>query len=150
MYNLIEVYPTICFIYVRLRRSQLGILVERIFTEFTDKQEIKQSILPTSMDVEEVCITSYDWFKMTAEMNMDHETKYIKDKLDPEWKSSFNKDKWMQLLSLMMLGNGITWGLMIRLNLIRSGRRSYKLSKMCVQQELVDLLVALPVCEGLV
>ena len=59
-----------------------------------------QSIHPTgvvSMDVEEVRVTFYDWMKMTGELPMTTRSEPL-----ISW---FNEDTWMQLPTLIMIGN---------------------------------------------
>ena len=79
-----------------------------------------QAIFPTrviSMDVEEIRITHYDWMRMTGELPMKTLSEPVKTRLARDRISGFNDDKWKQLPSLIMIGNGTSWALMISLDL---------------------------------
>ena len=58
------------------------------------------------MDVEEIHVTHYDWMKMTGELPMTTRSKLVKTTLAKDLISGFNDDKWKQLPSLIMIGNG--------------------------------------------
>ena len=111
-----------------------------------------QSILPTrvvSMDLEEICVTHYDWMKMTGELPMKTRSELLKTTLAKDRISGFNDDKCKQLPSLIMIGNGTSWALMISLDLEVVSEFKYRFKTMRIQTELLDLLRDLPVCVGL-
>ena len=101
------------------------------------------AILPTgvvSMDVEEVRITYYDWMRMTGELLMTTRSEPLKTYLAKERISGFNEDTLKQLPSLIMIGNGTSWVLMISLDIkVISGYRC-RFKKMHIQAELLNLL----------
>ena len=102
-----------------------------------------QAILPTrvvSMDVEEIRVTHYDWMKMTGELPMKTLSEPVKPRLARDRLSGFNDDKWKQLPSLIMIGNGTSWALMISLDLEVVSQYNYRFKKMRIQTELLDLL----------
>ena len=101
------------------------------------------------MDVEEVLVAHYDWMKMTGELLMKTRSEPLKTKLARDRLSGFNDDKWKQLPSLIMIGNGTSWALMISLDLEVVSQYNYRFKKMTIQTELLDLLQNLPVCVGL-
>ena len=79
-----------------------------------------QAILPTnvvSMNVEELCITHYDWRRMTGELPMTTWSERLKTYLAKDRISGFDDDKCEQLPCLIMIGNGASWVLMISLDL---------------------------------
>ena len=60
-----------------------------------------QAILPTrvvSMDVEKICVTHYDWMKMTGELPMKTLSEPVKTRLARDRLSGFNDDKWNSYL----------------------------------------------------
>ena len=78
-----------------------------------------QAILPTrvvSMNVEEIQITHYDWMKMTGELPMEALSEPVKTRLARDRLPGYCEDKWKQLPSLIMIGNGTSWALMISLD----------------------------------
>ena len=102
-----------------------------------------QSILPTrvvSMDVEEIRVTHYDWMKMMGEIPMTTKSELLKTTLAKDRISGFNDDKWKQLPSLIMIGNGTSWALMISLDLEVVSQYNYRFKKMRIQTKLLDLL----------
>ena len=102
-----------------------------------------QAILPTrvvSMDVEEICVTHYDWMKMMGELPMTTRSELLKTTLAKDQISGFNDDKWKQLPSLIMIGNGTSWALMISLDLEVVLQYNFRFKKMRIQMELLDLL----------
>ena len=101
------------------------------------------------MDVEEICVTHYDWIKMTGEILMETLSEPLKTRLARDRLSGFNDDKWKQLPSLIMIGNGTSWALMINLDLEVVSQYNYRFKKMRIQTDLLDLLRNLPVCVGL-
>ena len=101
------------------------------------------------MDVEEVQITHYDWMIMTGELPRTTRSEPLKTYLAKDRISGFNEDKWKQLPSLIMIGNGTSWALMISLDLEVVSEYRYQFKKMPIQTELLDLLQDLPVCVGL-
>ena len=70
------------------------------------------------MDVEEVWVMYYDWMKMTGELSMTTRSELLKTYLAKDRISGFNEDKWKQLPTLIMLGNGTSWALLISLDLM--------------------------------
>ena len=111
-----------------------------------------QSIFPTgvvSLDVKEVRVMHYDWMKMTGELLMTTRSEPLKTYLAKVRISGFNEDKWEQLPTLIMIGNGTSWALMISLDLKVVSKYKYCFKKMIIQPELLDLLRDLPVCLGL-
>ena len=97
-----------------------------------------QAILPTrvvSMDVEEICVTHYNWMKMTGELPMNPSIELLKTKLARDRLSGFDDDKWKQLQSLIMIGNGTFWALMISLDLEVISQYNYQFKKMTIQME---------------
>ena len=111
-----------------------------------------QAILPTRVvriNVEELRITHYDWMRMTGELPMTTRSKPLKTTLAKDRISGFNDDKWKQLPSLIMTGNGTSWALLISLDLEVVSEYRYRFKKMRIQTELLYLLRDLPVCVGL-
>ena len=108
-----------------------------------------QAILPlgvVSMDVEKVCIIHYDWMRITGELPMTTRSEPLKTYLAKDRISGFNEEKWKQLHSLIMIGNGTSWALMISLDLEVVSEYKYWFKKMRIQMELLDLLQDLPIC----
>ena len=62
--------------------------------------------------------------------------------------SGFKEDKWKQLPTLIMIGNGTSWVLMISLDLEVISEYKYRFKKMIIQTEILELLHSLPVCMG--
>ena len=69
------------------------------------------------MDDKEVRVTHYDWMRMTGELPMTTRSETLKTYLAKDRISGFYEDKWKQLLTLIMIGNGTSWALMINLDL---------------------------------
>ena len=55
--------------------------------------------------------------RMTGELPMTTRSEPLKTYLAKARISGFNEDKWKQLPSLIMIGNGTSWALMISLDL---------------------------------
>ena len=70
-----------------------------------------------SMDVEEVRVTYYNWMRMTGELLMRTRSESLKNYLAKDRISGFTEDKWKQLPTFIMIGNGKSWALMISLDL---------------------------------
>ena len=64
----------------------------------------------------------------------------LKTYLSKDRISGFNEDNWKQLPSLVMIGNGTSWALMISLDLKVVSEYRYLFEKMPIQTELLDLL----------
>ena len=92
-----------------------------------------------SCDYEEIRITHYDWMRMTGELSMTTRSKPLKTYLAKDRISGFNEDKWKQLPSLIMIGNGTSWALMISLDLEVISKNRHRFKKMHIQAELLDL-----------
>ena len=132
------------------KSSPKGILEIRKWMEAHQAKD--QSIFPTgvvSLDVKEVWVMHYDWMKMTGELLMTTRSEPLKTYLAKVRISGFNEDKWEQLPTLIMIGNGTSWALMISLDLEVTGEYRYHFKKMIIQTELLNLLQDLPVCVGL-
>ena len=116
------------------------------------QQAKDQALLPmgvVSMDIEEVHVTHCDWMRMTGELLMTTRSEPLKTYLVKDRISGFNEDKWKQLPSLIMIGTGTSWALMISLDLEVISEYRYQFKKMRIQAELLDLLQDLPFCVGL-
>ena len=126
--------------------------VKRIHGWIKHKMSLDRMDFPAefiSMDVEDLRVSSYDWMRMVGELPMDNEPVHLRTSVHKERIGSLKKDKFRQLPVLTMIGNGLTWALMISLDLIPDGFYNYKFTKMSVQSELLDLLRGLPPCVGL-
>ena len=105
------------------------------------QQAKDQAVLPTgvvSMDVEELCVTHYDWMKMTGELLMTSRSEHLKTYLAKDRIAGFNNNKWKQLPCLIMIGNETSWALMISLDLKLISEYKYRYKKMRIQTKLLD------------
>ena len=92
------------------------------------------------MDVEEIRVTYYDWMKMMGELALTTRSELLKTTLAKDRISGFNDDKWKQLPSLIIIGNGKSWAIMISLDLEVVSEYKYRFKTMRIQTELLDLL----------
>ena len=86
--------------------------------------------------------------KMTGELPMSTRSEPLKTYLAKDRISGFKEDKWKQLPTLIMIGNGTSWVLMISLDLEVISEYKYRFKKMIIQTEILELLHSLPVCMG--
>ena len=110
------------------------------------RDEIEYPTGTISMDVETICGTRFDILRMAGAWTYsvdrrmrDHPRDYLKDGV---------KDAYQHFPVKLTVGNGITWALIISLNLGWDGER-YILRSNKLQPALLELIEALPVCVGL-
>ena len=78
--------------------------------------------------------------RMTGELLMTTRSEPLKASLAKDRISGFNKDKLKQLPSLIMIGKGTSWALMISLDIEVVSQYKYRFKKMRIKTELLDLL----------
>ena len=122
-----------------------------IFKWFWDQYEKDQKLLPTSvvsMDNEEIKISLMDIYYMAGKVETTFPRR-IANYLVEHNHLDIPEDRWMQLPVRIMLGNGISYALMITISLDRDSRNEYILKRIHIQEEVIDFLESIPVCMGL-
>ena len=69
--------------------------------------------------------------------------------LDKNISPGLKEDHWKQTSGKIMIGNGISWTLIISINYVRNKQREYYVRRMEVQPELLELIRDIPICTGL-
>ena len=97
----------------------------------------------------EVSATLYDVYRIACMIKCPEPTPFAK-KPDLELYPGFrNEDCWKQLPTKVMIGDGVTFVLIISLELQRNKAGEYLIERMHVQEEVLDFLKQIPVCVGL-
>ena len=122
-----------------------------IFSWFWSKHEKDQKSYPTavcSMDNEEIKISLLDVYRMAGKIGTIFPRR-ISDELHDHNLESIPEDRWMQLPVRVMIGNGISYALMITIALERNSRNEYMLNRIVIQDEVLNFIENIPVCTGL-
>ena len=101
-----------------------------------------------SMDAEDVQVSLYDCYRLAGKVEFNPGSR-LQDRLDPSRLQGVPEDRWQSLPVRIMIGNGVSYSLQIKLNLKRDRWDKYILSKLEIQPEILDFLESLPVCTGL-
>ena len=101
-----------------------------------------------SLDVEDVKVTYFDTLRMAGDLSFKPGQRIAKDK-DKNRIPGIEKDSWKQIPGKIMIGNGLTWMLVVSLDLKRDEAGVYLINKMKVQDGLLCILRDLPVSTGL-
>ena len=127
--------------------------IEQIIEEFWENWSKDQRMLPTqiiSMDNEEIQITLYDVYRLAGKIPCEFPRLSAQDVDEVNKYPGVPEDRWMQLPVRIMLGNGLSWALMITINIELKSRGRYILEKKIkVQEKLLDFLEDIPICTGL-
>ena len=124
---------------------------KEIFSWFWENHRRDQKTLPTavcSMDNEEIRISLVDVYRMAGKIGSTFPRK-IADNLVDHDLLNIPEDRWMQLPVRVMIGNGITYALMITIALDRDQRSDYILNRVHIQEEVIEFVEEMPVCTGL-
>ena len=121
-------------------------LIHQWLKEMVQRNERQFPVNVISMDVESVQSTLFDLLSIVGELPIS-EGQLMNSRPVSAVRAG-HSDKSQQIPVKVMLGDGISWALMISLDLGRSVKR-YELRRNVVQTELIDLLEDLPVCVGL-
>ena len=116
-----------------------------------DQKDFPSGVI--SMDVEEAKLTRYDELRLLGTLCIPEKTKPAESRLSlqnsvPSSSSLSEKDRWRQVPVRLMIGNGISWVLMIRVN-INKENGVYQITKQTVSSSILDLIRTIPVCTGL-
>ena len=138
--------------------------VREIITGVTKPDEIKsivkwfwhqhgkdQALFPTktiSMDAEDVQVSLYDCYRLAGKISFTPGSR-LQDSLDPNRIQNAPEDRWQSLPVRIMIGNGVSYSLQIKLNLERDNRDKYIVTELEIQPEILDFIESLPVCTGL-
>ena len=107
---------------------------------------------PLSLDVEQVRYTLKDVLRLAVQQPYDKSTETLSDSPGKDYYGN-HRDRFVQLLVRVMVGNGITWSLMITIlsdpKRIRSScKRTHRVRKFQVPDYVVELLEGLPFMVG--
>ena len=127
--------------------------IERSMEIFWENWGKDQRMLPTqtvSMDNEEIQITLYDVYRLAGKIRCEFPILSSEDVDKVTRYPGVPEDRWVQLPVRIMLGNGLSWALMITINLEVNSQGRYILEKKIkVQDMLLDFLEEIPICTGL-
>ena len=116
-----------------------------------DQWEKDQRMNPTqiiSLDNEEIQITLYDIYRLAGVIEC--KLPLVASKKEEMIKRpGLPEDRPCQLPTKIMFGNGLSYCMIISIKLERNSRGEYLLQRINVQDEVIKLLEALPVCTGL-
>lgn len=111
-----------------------------------------QKMLPTqtvSMDNEEIRITLFDVYRLAGKLECKF-PRLASDKVEDRFYPGIPEDRWMQLPVRLMVGNGLSWALMITMRIELNSRGQYLLeNKIEIQDRVLEFLQDLPICTGL-
>jgi len=114
-----------------------------------DKDQERFGTRIISMDVEDVFCTHYDILRMAGDLEITTDNSVLNSKPETYRRSGLAKDVHKNIPGKLMIGNGISWALIISLDLHRNEKDEYLLERMSVQPGLLNLLRDLPVSAGL-
>lgn len=115
-----------------------------------DQWEKDQRMNPTqimSLDNEEIRISLYDIYRLSGKIECEFPRAVSKE--EDRKRPGLPEDRPCQLPTKIMFGNGLSYCVIISIKLERNSRGEYLLHRIKVQEEVVKLLEALPVCTGL-
>ena len=85
-----------------------------------------------SMDVEDVFCTNYDLLRMAGDLEITTANTVLSSKPETYRRSGWAKDVHRNIPDKLMIGNGISWALIISLDLHRNEKGEYLLERMYV------------------
>ena len=115
-----------------------------------DHYDRDQKICPTgviSMDVEEIQCTLYDVYRMSGRMKFTS-GRVLSTKPGPGVEDEV-EDRPVNIPVKIMIGNGLDHALMISLGLDLNSRNQYLVTRLNIQESLLDFLATLPLCTGM-
>ena len=137
--------------------------VREIIAGITSESEIAESIswlwghyyrdkkiCPTgviSMDVEEIQCTLYDVYRMSGRMKFTS-GRVLSTEPGPGVEDEV-EDRPVNIPVKIMIGNGLDHALMISLGLDLNSRNQYLVTRLAIQDSLLDFLATLPTCTGM-
>ena len=125
--------------------------IRSIGTWMWKQWEKDQRMNPTqiiSLDNEEIQSTLYDVYRLAGKIEC--ESPRVATKIEEkEQRPGLPEDRPCQLPTKIMFGNGLSYCVIISINLERNSRGEYLIQRLRVQDEVVKLLESLPVCTGL-
>ena len=131
---------------IELREIVTGVSTREEITEIHDwvtnnylEDQEKFGSKVVSVDVEDVTVLYYDLMRMSGQLPI-IENQIISKVLDKNIISGLKKDHWKQRPGKIMIGNGISWTLIISINYVRNKWRQYYVRRMEVQPEILELL----------
>ena len=121
---------------IEVREIMMGVLTKEEIQEthnwFTSnylKDQEKFGSKVVSMNVEDVTASYYDLMRMSGRLPM-KENQVISTMLDKNISPGLKEDHWKQTPGKIMIGNGISWTLIISINYVRNKQRDYYVRKM--------------------
>ena len=139
---------------VEVREIVAGVTSESELVEtvswFWDHYSRDQKICPTvvvSMDVEEIQCTLYDVYKMSGWMKFTP-GQVLSTKPGPGVEDEA-EDRPVNIPVKIMIGNGLDHALMISLGLDLNHKNQYLVTRLEIQDSLLDFLAKLPICTGM-
>ena len=140
---------------IEVREIILGVSTEDEVNEtvhwFWRNYTRDQTMYPStviSMDCEELKISLFDIYRLAGKMDFSPGRK-ISPRKETSTIPGFPKDEWKQLPVKTMFGNGLSYALIISINLERDQYDTYILSQVHVQDSVIDFLNSVPLCTGL-
>ena len=140
---------------IQVKEIIVGVSTDEEIQEAVDwfwkNYKMDQDIYPStviSMDCEEIKISLHDIYRLAGQMEFSPGMK-IAPRKDPSSVPGFSKDEWKQLPVKTMFGNGLSYVLIISINLERDRYDSYILSRIRVQDSIIKFLNSVPLCTGL-
>ena len=124
--------------------------IKSIATWMWDQWEKDQRMNPTqimSLDNEEIQITLYDVYRLAGKIECKNPRVANKTE-EREQRPGLPEDRPCQLPAKIMFGNGLSYCVIISINLERNSRGEYLVQRIKVQDEVINLLESLPVCTG--
>ena len=100
------------------------------------------------MDFEDVKASYYDVMRMAGKLAISRESQPFQRSLDDRLVSGIQKDGWKQTLGKIMLGDGLSWYMIISLPYWKNKNRDYIVERIIPQPKLLEVLRDLPVCTG--
>ena len=126
--------------------------IDDVIKFFWDNWCKDQRMLPTqtcSMDNEEVRLTLYDVYRLSGRIQCEF-PRLASDRIENERFHGLPEDRWMQVPVKMMLGNGMSWAVMITILIEMDKKDRYVLKqKLEIQDNLLKFLGEIPLCTGL-
>ena len=121
---------------------------KQIFSWFWERHEQYQKLFPTSVCLmynDEIKISLVDVYRMAGKIQTVF-LRRISDDLQDHNLERIPEDIWMQLPVRVMIGNGISYALMITIALERDARNEYLLNRISILDEIISFVQSMPVC----
>ena len=126
--------------------EQIKDAVEWFWTNHNKDQEFYPTQV-VSLSCEYLTISLYDLYRMSGKI-ICPEARRISPRIENAV-PDLPEDKWKQLPVKVIVGNGISYALVISIVLNRDHDDEYLVEKLIIQESILEFLVSLPLCMGL-